>query len=67
MSVIYIPRVFGGTLQVSPPPATNAILRARNGTVVLRARNGTVVLRERNGNVVLRARNGTVILREREP
>ncbi len=58
MSVIYIPRVFGGTLQVSPPPATNAILRARNGTVVLR---------ERNGNVVLRARNGTVILREREP
>jgi len=58
MSVIYLPRVFGGTLQVNPPPATNAILRARNGTVVLR---------ERNGNVVLRSRNGTVILREREP
>ncbi len=58
MSVIYIPRVFGGTLQVGDSPATNAILRARNGTVVLR---------ERNGNVVLRARNGTVILREREP
>ncbi len=59
MPVIYIPRVFGGTLilQVTPP-ATNAILRARNGTVVLR---------ERNGNVVLRTRNGTVILREREP
>ncbi len=61
-TTIFVPRVVGGTLilQVSPPlpPATNAVLRARNGNVVLH---------ERNGNAVLRARNGTVILREREP
>ena len=42
MTIIYVPRAFGGTLiiQVVPPPITLVVARSRDGVVVGRSRDG---------------------------
>ena len=68
--VVFVPRVFGGTIAITvsvlPPGPINAVVEGRKGSAALVGREGEVVLEGRKGSSALFGRSGEMVLEGRK-